>query len=87
MFGFEVFDPKLRMGLMRKHVWTPEQDETVLLAAKANHSAMRVAVRLKRSIESVRRRAGELGVEFKGVRQVKAETRAVLSNQDGAARV
>jgi hypothetical protein len=72
---------------MRKSVWTLKDDEVVRSSAEANHSAMRVAVRLKRSMKSVRLRAAELGVELKGVRQVKAETRAVLNNQYRAAQV
>jgi hypothetical protein len=56
------FSACLRMG-RAYGPWTPEDDSRLIEAVRANTSLQRLAVRFKRSKESVRKRIRDLGLE------------------------
>jgi hypothetical protein len=57
--------------ISRKRAWTPEDDERLRSHIARGGSAGRASVMLKRSEQSVRTRAAELGVKFPTIRELR----------------
>ncbi len=55
----------------RKRAWTPDDDERLRLHIARGGSAGRASVMLKRSGQSVRTRAAELGLKFPTIRELR----------------
>jgi hypothetical protein len=60
------------MMISRKRAWTTEDDERLRSHIARGGSAGRASVMLKRSEQSVRTRAAELGLKFPTIRELRA---------------
>jgi hypothetical protein len=58
--------------MSRKRAWTPDDDERLRSHIARGGSAGRASVMLKRSEQSVRTRAAELGLKFPTIRELRA---------------